>query len=550
MTFRQLIGQASAFRYLLVISALWLTMESLITLALPIVAGQTLSALDSPGLVAADSAFLIVPVYFTGLAFVRYMRLRQVESTHEIILSQLRIQVFSHLQRLPFLEHAKASKGDFQRLLSADIYDLSGFLARDLVSVGPQIIKVGGSIIILFLLNPNLALPMALVIPIIFVLRKIGSYQLRPLAREIREANARSADFFHDSLNNFALNQAFNLQEVRSRTFETISRQIQDLTTSMAKRQAMIGPMSEAILAIGMTALIWLMRERLKTDQMSTPEIVAFLLYLVLLIRPLSDLMSFWGRVEMVRGSLDRLDTVLNIEAEPQIKRAEFSSSIFNNGIKFSDVSFAYEDRAPVFENLNIEFLAHSVTAITGPNGFGKSTMVHLLLKFLIPASGDIKFGTHAIEDIPTDELRAQIGYVPQRPQLFHDTIRYNITLNRQDENKEQLAKAMEMAHLSPMLERFDQGLDTMIGSGGLRLSGGEKQRIALARALFSNPKILILDEPAAMLDVDGEAHLLSQKDQLFEGRTVLMISHNPSVLSLADRVLYLDRLGRISDRT
>jgi ATP-binding cassette, subfamily B, bacterial len=213
--------------------------------------------------------------------------------------------------------------------------------------------------------------------------------------------------------------------------------------------------------------------------------------------------------------------------------------------ISFSNVSFAYPGRARTLTRINLDIHPGEVVALTGENGAGKSTLVSLLLAFYHPDSGEITVDGVDVSILNVTDLRRHIGYVPQRPLLFNGTVRENIGFGLHDASLEQIEEAARRAQALEFVAALPSGFNTHIGDHGVRLSGGQRQRIALARALLSDPSILILDEATSMYDLEGEAAFVEACKTALLGRTVIIITHRPASLALADRVLQVTS-GRI----
>ena len=270
-------------------------------------------------------------------------------------------------------------------------------------------------------------------------------------------------------------------------------------------------------------------------------ELFAFLLYAALLTRPASGLADFYGALQQARGTMVRLETVF---AEPgeQGYAARKVVDRAKGAIGFEAVAFAYKGRPPVITGLDLAIAPGEVIALTGSNGIGKSTLIRLLLRFYDPQAGRITLDGEDIARLQVQSLRRQFGYVPQRPLLMDDTVRENIIFDAEDRSPEKIERAARLSQAWDFIQRLPQGLETVIGESGVRLSGGQQQRIALARALYRDPPIYIFDEATSMYDLEGEAAFVESAISALKDRTVIIITHRPASLAMADRVIDLDQ--------
>jgi len=271
---------------------------------------------------------------------------------------------------------------------------------------------------------------------------------------------------------------------------------------------------------------------------------VSVLLYGMLLTRPVSGLAGIYGSIQMTRGAAERLMEAFSEAPEPDDAGAPPIGPVAGD-ICFEGVRFGYPGRPLVLKGTDLSIQAGETVAITGENGSGKSTLIHLLMRFADPDAGRIRVDGTDTRAVSIVSLRAQIGLVAQNVLLLNGTVRDNIAYGRPNASAAEIDAAAVAAQARDFIQRLPQGYDTLIGDQGIRLSGGQRQRIALARALLKDPPILVLDEATAMFDPEGEAAFIEECGAVLADRTVILITHRPASLALADRVLRM-RHGRI----
>lgn len=296
------------------------------------------------------------------------------------------------------------------------------------------------------------------------------------------------------------------------------------------------------LLTLGGAAVLLLLLagQNMQSGSMAPTELFSFLFYAALLTQPVGTLAHAYGQIPTARATLTRLQSVLEQSAEPGYLASGHMGNA-RSDIPFSDVNFSYPGRDVTLWEANLEIRAGEIVALTGSNGAGKSTLVNLLLCFYEPQQGVIFLDGRDIAPIHLQDLRQQVGIVPQRALLFNGTIRANIAYGLEGASDAESVTAARLAQAYDFIIALPQGFETQSGDHGVRLSGGQRQRVALARALVTNPPVLILDEATSMYDLEGENAFVAACVTALKGRTVILITHRPASLALADRILCVE---------
>ncbi|WP_252258995.1 ABC transporter ATP-binding protein [Erythrobacter aurantius] len=456
------------------------------------------------------------------------------------ILTELRKRIYNHVQLMQLSFHDEQRSGDVLALTSYEVGNLSDFLASTLANAPAMILTAVGAVVILFWIDPTMAMVVPLLVPVFYVMAKLAGRRLRELSGKVRAAEVELIAIAERDLEMLPAIKAFATEEHHRAGFAAAAENSRRLAVGQAQLKAVIGPIMTLCAALAAIGVLVIGSEQL-TDGSRTPsDVFAFLLYAALLTRPIGSLANMYGMYQMARGTLARLETVLALDPEPghssgaDLERAK-------GAIGFDSLHFSYPGRPPVFSGLDLAIAPGEIVALTGENGVGKSTLVRLLLRFYAPQSGRITLDGTDIADFQVQQFRRQFGYVPQRALLFNGTIAENIAFGQPSTDPAAaVAKAARLAQADAFIAKLPDGLNTVIGDHGIRLSGGQRQRIALARALYRDPPIMIFDEATSMYDLESEAAFVEHCVESLKSRTVIIITHRPASLALADRILKL----------
>jgi len=471
-----------------------------------------------------------------GLGYVTAIQLQKVSGRLQ---ADAGSELYAHLQALPLEWHNARQRGDVLALLYVDIYRIGRYVTGTLLPLLPLLFTLVGALAMMLHLAPLIAVTVAVLMPVLFLALKLVGRRLRPLSHASAQAWAEQSSLAEQNLESLALIKAFGTEPTEDARFRRRADAVYAADLRLAKWQGGINPAVYVIGAGAILLLLGLGGHMVVSSEMRMGELVSVFLYGMVLVGPVGSLASVYGSTMAAMGALRRLSDVLG--AQPEEDAGTQTQVPARGDVVYAGVDFTYPGREPLFRGLDLTIRAGETVALTGVNGAGKSTLVHLLLRLVEPQAGQVTIGGIDLRDFKLQVLRNQIGLVAQQVLLFNATVRENIAYGREGATQNAIEGAANAARAHDFICALPQGYDTVIGDQGVRLSGGQRQRIALARALLREPAILILDEATAMFDPEGEVEFIEACRDILAQRTVIMITHRPASLALADHVLRLE---------
>jgi subfamily B ATP-binding cassette protein MsbA len=541
--YRRLLQYVGPYKWNLAFAAVLL----IISTALGLVWPQVVQRVIDLGL--RDAGFL--DLLILGLVVVLLVRavidgLRQfvMAYTGEKVIFDLRMAIVRHMQSLSLSFFNRRKTGELMSHVTSDATLVHGVITQTIIQVLGQVLTLAGGVAVIFLMNWRLALLTLVVAPPIAVLGQRMGRRIRDISRAAQDAQGEAVGVLQEAIAEVRVVQAFTREDYEAARFHDKLLFTFNKTIERSRIAATMFPIIGFLGFMSSIVVLWYGGHEVARGEMTAGMLVAFLLYMNMVAGPVGMLASQWTQVQQAFGAADRIFALLDTVPEIQDRPGTAALPPVRGEIRFEEVGFRYGPAGPepmVLDGVTTTFAPGETTALVGPSGAGKTTMVNLVGRFYDPVTGRIVVDGHDLRDVTIRSLREQIAVVPQEPILFADTIRENIRYGRLDASDAEIDDAARSANAAEFIARLPSGLATIVGERGVRLSVGQRQRIAIARALLRDAPILLLDEATSSLDNESEYLVQQALDRLMRGRTTIVIAHRLSTVERADRILVLD---------
>ena len=460
------------------------------------------------------------------------------------------LQVFSHLHALSLRFHLERQTGGMTRDIERGTRAVHSLISYSLYSIVPTLIEVA---LVLSLLAVKFDMMFAwitlaaLVIYIAFTVT-VTTWRTR-FRREMNELDSKAHSRAIDSLLNYETVKYFNNEAFEAHRYDEALERLRRAGVKSQQTLSVLNAGQQAIIAIGLIAMLWRATQGVVEGRMTVGDLVMVNAFMIQLYIPLNFLGVIYREIKQSLTDLDKMFTLM--EREREVADAPDARPLLVKGppsVRFDHVDFAYDPARPILHDLSFEIPAGQTVAVVGPSGSGKSTLARLLYRFYDVQGGRITVNGHDVTSLTQDSLRRGIGIVPQDTVLFNDTVAYNIAYGRPEATRDEVEQAARAARIHDFISATPKGYETMVGERGLKLSGGEKQRVAIARTLLKDPPILVFDEATSALDSANERAIQAELAAVAQGKTVLVIAHRLSTIVHAHEILVMEH-GRIVER-
>ena len=554
-TLRKLLPYLWRYRWRVGLALSFMVAAKAANVSVPLLLKQLVDSLSiQPG---SAAALMVVPVglllAYAGLRFstTLFTELRELvfAKATEGTARSISLQVFRHLHALSLRFHLERQTGGMTRDIERGTRAVHSLISYSLYSIVPTIIEVAMVLTVLAVKFDALFVWITAAALVFYVSFTVSVTEWRTkFRRQMNELDAMAHTRAVDSLLNYETVKYFNNEDFEARRYDQSLEKLRRAALKSQTTLSLLNAGQQLVIAAALVAMLWRATQGVVDGRLTLGDLVMINAFMIQLYIPLNFLGVLYREIKQSLTDLDKMFTLLErhreVDDAPDAKPLQVHAGV----VRFEDVSFAYEPARPILHDLSFEIPAGKTLAVVGPSGAGKSTLARLLYRFYDVSGGRISIDDQDIRQATQSSLRQAIGIVPQDTVLFNDTVEYNIAYGRTGASRAEVEAAAKAAHIHHFIAAQPLGYDTMVGERGLKLSGGEKQRVAIARTLLKNPPILIFDEATSALDSANERAIQAELRSAAMGKTALVIAHRLSTVVDAHQIIVLEQ-GRVVER-
>jgi len=549
-TARRLLNYFRPYWGYLVLGIICTIISTLAILVVPWVIGKDL--IDSVILKGKDFTVLnFIALGLLGLfaakGFASYGQTYLMSLVSYKLVVDLRNQAYEHLQRLSLSFYKKKRTGEIISRLINDVDVIQNVFVNEMSNFFGSFLLVAGVLAFIFYIHWQLSVFLLIIAPLLaFTVNKF-SFWIKKSSSSIQGKMADISSILQETIMGIEVIKSFTTERREIERFREENIRNLQLGLQRARMTAILTPLVEIFTLLGLIFILWYGGREVIKGTLTIGELVAFLVYIGLVIEPIGRVSRAYGIYQRVLASSERVFEIL--DTQPTIRETSKSVKMprIKGYVQFKDVCFAYNKEDVILENINLEANPGGKIALVGPSGVGKTTLVSLIPRFYDSISGAISIDGYDVKTVKISSLREQIGIVSQEIILFSGSIRDNVAYSDIRATDEEIVAAAKKANAHDFIMGLEKGYSTQVGERGAMLSGGEKQRIAIARVILRDPRILILDEATSAVDTETELLIKDALESLTENKTTFIIAHRLSTVQGADRIVVLDK-GRIKE--
>lgn len=531
------------YRLQLLIVAFFVTISTVLRLFGPMLLGRAIDLYIAPGNAVGlrTLAFQIIAVYLGAAATAAVQGLIMVVLGQRFV-SDIRAGLFSHLQIMSMAFHDRNQVGDLMSRITNDSEAINRTLSNGLIEFTSNILLLGGTFVAMFLLNWQLALAMLVLMPLMLLITGEVTRRSRAAFRTVQHNLGALNAVMEENIAGARVVQAFAREEEVYATFHEVNSRYRKAGMTADIITAALGPMFTTMMTITIAVAALLGGWLAIGGVLEIGVLATFIIYIMNFFRPMRGIAMLYNQLQSALAGAERIFQTLDVDPTVTDRPDAPPLEEIKGDVEFDNVSFSYDaEPEPVLKNISLHARPGATIALVGPTGAGKTTIVSLLSRFYDVDEGSIRIDGRDIRDVQQASLRKQLGIVLQDTFLFSGTVRENIRYGRLDATDQEVVAAAELANADSFIRLLPGGYNSQVSEQGNNFSEGQRQLIAIARAVLADPRILILDEATSSVDTRTEVHLQQALLRLLEGRTAFVIAHRLSTIRNADEVLVVN---------
>ena len=469
-------------------------------------------------------------------------------SVAQWVAHDLRRMVYQRIQRLSLAEHGESRTGDLLTRVTSDIDAVQDFITSALLGIVINILTLSGMLAVMFYMNWRFTLIGLSVAPVMFLFVYVYTRRIKKATRLVKKREGELMSGVAEKLTSIQVVQAFAREEYEDQRFDWESRQNVSAGLRARSMKARLSPMVDLLVAVGTCLVLGYGARLVLKEGFTTGQLVIFIFYLGKTYKPMKDLSKMSNIVAKATLSFERIQELLDMESRVRDMPGAKAAPRFRGAMEFEHVTFSYDGKHHILNDVSLRIEPGQVAAIVGPSGTGKTTIAGLIPRFFDPQEGRVLIDGRDIREFTLKSLRDQVSFVLQDTLLFRGTVWENIAYGKPDAEIEDTVRAAEEANAHEFIIKMPESYATMVGERGATLSGGQRRRIAIARAIVRDTPILILDEPTSGLDAASEKFVTEALERLMKGRTSIVIAHHLNTIRNAD-VIFVVKDAEVVER-
>lgn len=535
------------FRYKKTIAVVLLIMAYCVGISLvnPLIIESAIDDYITPGDIKGMVILVLIALLLNVVKVVLVkIRMYLMSKMTNSIIQNIREEVFTHLQTLGFKFFDSRPTGKILSRVMGDVNSLKQVLQNFVITLLPDFITVIAVVVIMLIKNPRLALAGMVGLPLLITGLLVIENLCRVRWQIHRKKSSNLNAFLHEDISGIRIVKTFAAEDEALETFDELTEEHRDSFIKAVRVNDAFNSVIEVSTAISIVCMLYVAIKVMHIDASNVGLLVAFTSYLSLFWQPIANLGSFYNQIIANLAAAERVFEIIDLE--PEIKDGEAVGEMpqITGRVRFNDVGFAYEDGVPVLKDVSFDITPGETIALVGPTGAGKTTIVNLISRFYDVQTGTVLIDDSNVRDVSIESLRSQLGIMTQDNFLFTGTIRENIRYGKLDATDEEIEEACRKVGAHDFIMKLEKGYETELTERGGGLSAGQKQLLAFARTIISDPRILILDEATSSIDTKSELMVQKGIATILQGRTSFVIAHRLSTIRNADRIFVIENGG------